>query len=81
MGISVITFAVCGKNRDWMPRWQQNWYGWSFIVAVVTCILETIIGNIQNIFKFHNQFMNIFDVKLYSYNGCGTKNCAFLFCL
>lgn len=44
MGIAVITFAVCGKDRDWMPRWQQNWYGWSFIVAVVSCILETIVG-------------------------------------
>ncbi len=44
MGIAVITFGVCGKNRDWMPRWQQNWFGWSFIVAIVACILETVVG-------------------------------------
>ncbi len=48
MGIAVITFGVCGKNRDWMPRWQQNWFGWSFIVAIVACILETIVGKYLN---------------------------------
>ncbi len=46
MGIAVITFGVRGQDRDWMPRWQQNWYGWSFILAVVACILETIVGAI-----------------------------------
>jgi succinate dehydrogenase hydrophobic anchor subunit len=44
MGVAVIVFALNGKRRDWMPRWQQNWYGWSYIVAVVTCIIETVIG-------------------------------------
>ena len=44
MGISVITFAVRGKDRDWMPRWQQNWYGWSFVVAVVSCFLQALVG-------------------------------------
>jgi hypothetical protein len=44
MMISVITFAVRGKDRDWMPRWQQNWYGWSYSVAVSACILQIIVG-------------------------------------
>lgn len=44
MGVAVIVFALNGKRRDWMPRWQQNWYGWSYVVAVVTCIIETVIG-------------------------------------
>ena len=58
MGIAVVTFAVCGRNRDWMPRWQQNWFGWSFIIAVVTCILETILGG-SSIFRFNNtNFLN-----------------------
>lgn len=44
MCIAVVTFGIKGKNRDWMPRWQTNWYGWSFQVAVVACILEFIVG-------------------------------------
>ncbi len=44
MTVAVLVFAVCGRNRDWMPRWQQNWFGWSFKVAVVACILEWVVG-------------------------------------
>ena len=44
MGIAVLVFGLKGKNRDWMPRWQQNWYGWSFHIAVASCFLETIVG-------------------------------------
>jgi hypothetical protein len=44
MTIACITFGLKGKNRDWMPRWQQNWYGWSFHIAVACCILEYIVG-------------------------------------
>ena len=46
MLIAVITFAVRGKDRNWMPRWQHNWYGWSYVVAVISCVLEIIIGAI-----------------------------------
>jgi hypothetical protein len=44
MAIAVITFGIRGKDRDWMPRWQQNWYGWSFIVAVTACIVQFVVG-------------------------------------
>jgi hypothetical protein len=44
MCIACITFGVKGKNRDWMPRWQENWYGWSFMIAIVACILEFLVG-------------------------------------
>ena len=44
MLIVVIMFGLKGKNRDWMPNWQQGWFGWSFNVAILTCILETILG-------------------------------------
>ncbi len=44
MAIAVITFGVRGKDRNWMPRFQQNWFGWSFTVAIITCLLEFISG-------------------------------------
>jgi hypothetical protein len=44
MLIAVLTFGMRGKDRNWMPRYQQNWYGWSFMVAVVCCILEFLVG-------------------------------------
>lgn len=46
MTIAVLVFGICGRNRDWMPRWQQNWFGWSFKVAIVSCILEYVVGGI-----------------------------------
>jgi hypothetical protein len=42
--IAVITFGMRGKDRDWMPRWQQNWYGWSFIVACIACFFQVAAG-------------------------------------
>jgi hypothetical protein len=52
MAIAVITFGIRGKDRDWMPRWQQNWYGWSFIVAVTACIIQFVVGK-YILFSFH----------------------------
>jgi len=46
MAIAVITFGVRGKDRNWMPRWQQNWFGWSFHVAICACLLQFLIGGI-----------------------------------
>ena len=40
MFITVILFGVYGKRRDWMMNWQFNWFGWSFHVAIVACILH-----------------------------------------
>jgi hypothetical protein len=40
MLITVLTFGVRGKDRNWMPRWQHNWFGWSFSVAIIACMLE-----------------------------------------
>jgi hypothetical protein len=59
MGVAVIVFALNGKRRDWMPRWQQNWYGWSYVVAVVTCIIETVIGENEKT-QFKKRFNCIF---------------------
>jgi Kef-type K+ transport system membrane component KefB len=40
MFATVILFAVDGKRRDWMMNWQFNWFGWSFKVAIVSCIIH-----------------------------------------
>jgi hypothetical protein len=40
MFVTVILFGVDGKRRDWMMNWQFNWYGWSFQVAIVSCIVH-----------------------------------------
>jgi ABC-type glycerol-3-phosphate transport system permease component len=40
MFATVILFGVKGKRRDWMMNWQFNWFGWSFQVAIVACILH-----------------------------------------
>jgi ABC-type glycerol-3-phosphate transport system permease component len=40
MFATVILFGVDGKRRDWMMNWQFNWYGWSFQVAIVACIIH-----------------------------------------
>lgn len=40
MFITVILFGVFGKRRDWMMNWQFNWFGWSFQLAIVSCILH-----------------------------------------
>jgi ABC-type glycerol-3-phosphate transport system permease component len=37
---TVVLFGVDGKRRDWMMNWQFNWFGWSFQVAIVSCILH-----------------------------------------
>jgi len=29
-----------GKRRDWMLNWPFNWFGWSFKVAIVACIIH-----------------------------------------
>lgn len=67
MVIAVITFGVRGKDRDWMPRWQQNWYGWSFILAVVSCFLQVIVGKILNltiiIINFRKFSLKIIKIK------------------
>lgn len=65
MAIAVITFGVRGKDRDWMPRWQQNWYGWSFIVAIVSCILEIIVGFVLLFEGTNMKLVKLYMEKMY----------------
>ncbi len=39
---TVISFGINGKRRDWMMNWQFNWFGWSFQLAIVACIIHLI---------------------------------------
>ncbi len=40
MFVTVILFGIYGKRRDWMMNWQFNWFGWSFELAIVACIIH-----------------------------------------
>jgi ABC-type glycerol-3-phosphate transport system permease component len=40
MLMTVILFGIYGRRRDWMMNWQFNWFGWSFQLAIVSCILH-----------------------------------------
>ena len=40
MFATVILFGIDGKRRDWMMNWQFNWFGWSFKIAIVSCIIH-----------------------------------------
>ncbi|KAI4499512.1 hypothetical protein M0802_005408 [Mischocyttarus mexicanus] len=53
--IAVIVFACIGNRNDWMPGHTNNYFGWSFAMAVIGAslalvagILFTIEANIQN---------------------------------
>ncbi|CAF1124827.1 unnamed protein product [Adineta steineri] len=39
---TVILFGIKGKRRDWMMNWQFNWFGWSFQLAIIACILHLL---------------------------------------
>lgn len=41
---TVILFGIAGRRRDWMMNWQFNWFGWSFILAIISCILHLIVA-------------------------------------
>jgi PMP-22/EMP/MP20/Claudin tight junction len=30
-----LTFAIWGNKDKWMPQHANNWFGWSFILAVI----------------------------------------------
>lgn len=40
MFVTVILFGIYGKRRDWMMNWQFNWFGWSFQLAIIACIIH-----------------------------------------
>jgi hypothetical protein len=42
MFIAVILFGIYGKRRDWMMNWQFNWFGWSYHLAIVSCVLHLL---------------------------------------
>jgi hypothetical protein len=51
---TVILFGVNGKRRDWMMNWQFNWFGWSFQLAIIACIIHlatAIIAGYQGMNK------------------------------
>lgn len=37
--IAVITFGARGDGRDWMPNWEHNNMGWSFVLACVGVLM------------------------------------------
>lgn len=43
-GLAVIIFACFGNTEGWMPGHANNFFGWSFIMAVVGSVLTIITG-------------------------------------
>lgn len=43
-GIAVLIFASFGNAKDWMPGHDNNFFGWSFIIADVGTTLTVIAG-------------------------------------
>lgn len=53
-GLAVIIFACLGNTDNWMPEHANNYFGWSFGLAVVgsvACIISSVLffteANIQ----------------------------------
>jgi hypothetical protein len=64
MFATVILFGIDGRRRDWMMNWQFNWFGWSFKVAIVACILHimtAIIAGYQGANKYEEKYLFIFE--------------------
>jgi ABC-type glycerol-3-phosphate transport system permease component len=67
MFATVILFGVKGKRRDWMMNWQFNWFGWSFQVAIVACIIHlatALMAGYQGSNKYARNQLN-FEKKLF----------------
>lgn len=43
-GLAVIIFACFGNTEGWMPGHANNFFGWSFIMAVMGSVLIIITG-------------------------------------
>ncbi|CAF1093783.1 unnamed protein product [Adineta ricciae] len=54
---TVILFGVDGKRRDWMMNWQFNWFGWSFQIAIVSCILHLLTAMMAG-YQGSNKFLH-----------------------
>lgn len=65
MLISVIIFGLRGKDRGWMPRWQDNWYGWSFIVAIVACVLQNLVASVLLFEGANMKLVKVYMEKMY----------------
>ncbi|KAL1132638.1 hypothetical protein AAG570_010590 [Ranatra chinensis] len=45
-GIAVIVFAITANRPDWMPGHENNFFGWSFGVAIAGSIAALITGGL-----------------------------------
>lgn len=41
-GLAVIIFACLGNTDNWMPEHANNYFGWSFGLAVVGCVASIV---------------------------------------
>jgi hypothetical protein len=65
MTIAVIIFGTRGKDRDWMPRYQQCWFGWSFSVAIVSCLLTYLSGCLLLFEGVNMKLVKLYVEKMY----------------
>ena len=59
--IALVLFGIDGDSRVWMPNWEQNDIGWSYVVAVAGTIALYISGVLYviegRVHKFKRQRM------------------------
>ncbi|KAI3380202.1 hypothetical protein SNEBB_003451 [Seison nebaliae] len=63
---TIIIFAVRAKDRDWMPRHEKNFYGWSYGVCVAATFVSLFLSVYVLLFYkviYHEDFPG--DIALY----------------
>ena len=45
-GIAVIVFAIWANQEEWMPGHENNFFGWTFAMAIAGCIASFIAGGL-----------------------------------
>lgn len=48
-GMAVLTFAVLGDARDWMPHWEYNYLHWGFAFSCAGVVLEIVAAVLYGI--------------------------------
>lgn len=44
--IAVLVFAIFGNSDDWMPGHENNFFGWSFVVAIIGSVVTLIAAGL-----------------------------------
>lgn len=45
-GLAVIVFVLCANRDNWMPGHANNFFGWSFALAVTGTLASLLAGTL-----------------------------------